>query len=158
MEKISKKILEATLEPYKRECRYLVEAEIDYPIGIGRFKIPNSFYAKEGISTGHFNATDMMICYNQLAYTFFADSLQKGLISEIGNSLKYSEEYQLKNSLITDMNNIKFHKPIDPKEFKGEIKLEKIIPKREDLIFFKTFFSFENGKVTGNIDLALLKH
>ena len=56
MIEISKEILDKVLEPYKTECQYLIKAESDYPITKGIFKIPHSFYTKEGVNSGHFNA------------------------------------------------------------------------------------------------------
>ena len=155
MIKISKEIIEKVFELYKVECQYLIKAELDYPIAKGIFKIPRSFYTKEGIESGHFNATDMMICYNQLAFAFFIDSIQRDLIQGIEKNLSLERRFQ--EGLIIGMNNIKFRKPINPKEFEGKIKLEKIIPKRDDLIFFNTSYDFENGKATGNVDLAFFK-
>ena len=120
MIEISKEILDKVLEPYKTECQYLIKAESDYPITKGIFKIPHSFYTKEGVNSGHFNATDMMICYNQLAFAFFIDSIQRNLIKEIEKNLSLERRFQ--EGLIIGMNNIKFKKSINPKEFGGNIE------------------------------------
>jgi len=158
MGKISNEVLDNVLEVYRPEYRYLTEANFDYPIAKGLFRIPMCVYINPPVPSSHFTLTELSFCYNQLSYAFFANSFQEGLIPEVGEiPLKEVKGHQLRNSFIVGMNNIKFKKPIDPKEFEGKITLEKIIPKRDDLIFFKTSYDFGNGKATGNIDLAFLK-
>ena len=158
MEKIQQITLDTMLESYKPEFRYLVKAKFQYPYAEGIFKIPKTAYGIEGKDTGHFTLIELGFCYNQLAYTFFAEAFEKGLIKEVEkSSLKKTKEYQLHSSFIIVLDNVKFWKQINPKKFQGQIKLEKIIQKRKDLIFFKTSYDFENGKATGEINLAFLK-
>lgn len=156
MRKIPDKTLERMLEVYKPSCRYLVGAKSNYPKGEGIFKIPSSYYLKD--NSGHFNAIETIMCYNQLAYTFFTDSLKKGLIPETGKitSKEFKEKYQLKNSFILKMDNVKFREMIDLENFKGEIRLNRIIS-RDNLIYFKTSYDFEKGKATGDIDLGFVR-
>ena len=156
MEKVSKTILDAVLENYKPECKYLIEASVDYPKMKGNFNIPCTFYAKN-YNSEHFNAIETIFCYNQLAYTGFAEFIFKGLISGLEKiSLDKFREHQLTKMLILKMDEIKFRKLIDPKEFEGVITLDRVI-NRNNLIFFKTSYDFENGEATGKVDLALLK-
>jgi len=148
--------LEYILGMYVPECRYLINAELEFPVGKGLFRIPKSFYAK---ATGHFNAVELIICYNQLAYVMFAEFIMHGLIPEFsGSSFEEFKRFRLlTNSFIVGMNNVKFRRPIDPREFKGQIRLEKVITKRNNSLYFlKTEYNFEDGKQTGNIDLAVV--
>ena len=72
------------LKPYRPRATYLRSAEItqfseealedsasdvSLVTGAGRFSIPESCYIDD---TGHFNAVEFNICYNQLAYVVFA--------------------------------------------------------------------------------------
>src|SRR5262245_56508099 len=72
------------LRPYRAHARYLKSAEITHVhdkavpqgrgkpssliTGMGRFSIPESCYIDH---TGHFNAVEFNICFNQLAYVVF---------------------------------------------------------------------------------------
>ena len=149
-------VLKEMLKPYYPECRYLIEAELDFPTIRGKFVIPKTFY---GAQSGHFNATELMMCYNQICYTFFAEAFGQGLVESVGKvSLEEFKKYQMGSCLIAKLNNIKFRKPIDPKNFFGELTLKRS-PRRNDLIFLATDFSFgdnNGGKATGDALLALI--
>lgn len=148
--------LEAMLKPYYPECRYLLKAELDFPIIKGIFSIPKTFY---GDQSGHFNATELMMCYNQICYTFFAESFDQGLVESVGRiSLEEFKTYQMGSCLIATLNNIKFRKPINPKNFFGELTLKKSL-RRNDFVFLTTDFSFRDnheGKATGEAMLTLV--
>src|SRR4051794_18927348 len=73
-------LLERLLAPYKPGCRYLLEATLGYPTdgrapfpddpsswvaARGRFAIPSSCYVD---ATGHLNAVEFNIAYDQLCY------------------------------------------------------------------------------------------
>ena len=49
-------------------------------VGKGRFSIPESCYIDD---TGHFNAVEFNICYNQLAYVLFAGVIDAGLMHKV---------------------------------------------------------------------------
>src|SRR5690348_5245638 len=80
---VSAALLENVLAPYKPHCRYLQRAHVvsgSERAGLpaskgtevsahGDFAIPESCYIAD---TGHFNAVEFNICYNQLAYTLLA--------------------------------------------------------------------------------------
>jgi len=153
--KIPKTTLNNILEVYKPNCRYLKDCEMNFPRAKGIFSIPKSAYVE---STGHFNAAELIICYNQLAYSFFAESSKQGLIKEVGIiPLNKFKENQLKNYFIVEMDRIKFRKLINPENFEGEIEL-KGIRKLRDILYLKTEYNFGNGSATGKINLASLTH
>ena len=149
--------LDAMLEAYKPECRYLVQAELDYITqeGKGLFRIPQTFYTQHELR--HLAAVELILCYNQLAYTMFADIAMHEGLPHIGKiPLEQFKQYQLENSFIVRMNNIRFKRPVNASEFQGKIKINKVIPKRgNDLVFFKTEFDIE-GKYVGEIDTAFV--
>lgn len=63
------------LDAYKEECIYLRNVYRDKAnrqelVTFGTFSVPESFYCKK---TGHFNAVEAMICFNQLALISLAD-------------------------------------------------------------------------------------
>jgi hypothetical protein len=154
---IQQETLDEVLKYYREEARYLKEAKLDYPEAIGKFQIPHSWYLADEIETGHFNAIDLIVCYNQLTFATFSEAIKLRLIE--GIDYEKFRETRLEAGLIIDMNNIKFHKPIDPREFSGVIKTNDVLEKRNgNLWIVKTQYDFDGGKATGYIDLAFLNN
>ena len=90
----------------------------------------------------------------------FAETGRQVLIKELGEvSSEEFRKYQLEKSLIVRINNVKFRRQIDAtKDFRGRIRINQVIQKRDaTLFFFKTNYDFEEGKATGEIELALVK-
>ncbi len=150
--------LHEMLEPYIPECRYLKEAELDFPEVRGKFSIPNPFYC---IGTGHFNAVEAIICYNQLGYTMVAEWIAQGLIGSAGQiPLEEYKKLQAQSSYIARIDKLKFSNPIDATDFYGMISLEKTL-RLKDTVFLSTKFKFwdENkGKATGSaLSVIVLK-
>lgn len=70
---IAEELLARVLEPYScKGCRYLIDAQYsateDSVLAYGNFTIGESAYIR---STGHFNAVELILCFNQLAYSAF---------------------------------------------------------------------------------------
>ena len=150
---IPQQTLDGVLDYYREECRFLKEAKLEYPEATARFQIPSPFYLREGIDTGHLNAIDLIICYNQLTLSLLAEISRRKLDTELP---KFTIP-ELSTLLIVSMSNVKFNEPIDPKEFQGKIRLNQVIPKKNNtLYFFKTSYDFGDGKATGEIDSALV--
>ena len=146
--------IDSALDAYKPEFRYLQEAELKFPEIKGKFSIPKSGYIQD---TGHLNAAELLICYNQLAYTFIAEAGRRELIPELGAlSERKFKEYQLNNMLIFGINNARFRKPIKPRDFEGKIVLDKTRRNGKNL-FFRTNYDFGQGSFTGEVDLALVR-
>lgn len=81
-EQIPEELLARVLEPYSyKGCRYLTDATYrasgDSMFATGNFSIPESVYIR---STGHFNAVELVLCFNQLAYSAFAPAVRHGEI------------------------------------------------------------------------------
>jgi FcoT-like thioesterase domain len=145
------------LLPYKTNCRYLKNVEFEEGEKIsakGSFSVPSSFYID---STGHLNAVEMNICYNQLCYYLLAKSIHLKLekISALSDwSLDTFWKHQLTNILIVKYS-ISFRGPIQPNEFQGMICLDKIF-KHDNSVMLKTTFSFhdKNGGLASGTALA----
>jgi len=151
MELVSETNLRRALEPYRPEAQYLVRAELDYPESRGLFKIPHSVYVADDFDTGHFNAIDMLICYNQLGFaTFLQASQQRDINLDFD---RFSNKF-FTNSLITRINNVRFKKLILGREFQGLFRIKKL--RDGKISTFKTSFDFGEGKITGDINLAYL--
>ena len=153
--KLSPTTLERVLSLYREECQFLKEAELSYPEIRGRFVIPQSFYLEPEIRTGHFNAVDMLICYNQLAFAFFGEAIKHKLILEF----PYEElkRMPIERAFIVGMDNVRFKEVIDPQEFEGKVTLLQVTPKKDKRLYFlRTEYNFSGGKAIGNIDLALV--
>ncbi len=155
---IKKSTLDAVLEPYyKPQAQYLKSAELEYPAITGVFEISQPCYVED---TGHFNAVDLLICYNQLSYAGFAEAKQMGIIPELGTvTLEEFKALQLKNMLIAHVDKMRFKEQISTlNQIHGTVKVEKVIPGRMNLpYFFKTTYNSENGKATGEIGLAIIR-
>ncbi len=150
-----KDILKEMTAPYVAECRYLKEAEVNHPVARGRFEIPKPFYC---VSTGHFNAVEAVICYNQLAYTAFATFFENGAIEQAGRiPLEGFKKLQAGSSYIARVSDMTFRRPIDASNFWGEFEISKVA-KRKNTIFFYTDFNFgddNRGAADGKALLAL---
>ena len=145
MEVIRQEILDTMLKPYYPKCRYLKKAEIDFPTMYSKLSIPETFY---GAASGHFNATEMMMCLNQMCYVFFAKSFEDGLVKSAGKiSLDEFVRHQMGDCYVAKLNNIKFRAEINPDDFVGEMSLKKS-PRRGNTVFVTTDFSFYYSKGT----------
>lgn len=167
--KIDDSILERTLIPYKRKKTiYLKEAYAEYVINDpdsepentarysvkGSFSIPESCYIDD---TGHFNAVEFNICYNQLMYISFAYTIDKGLISAFDLSLEEYYHKQLSNVYITHLESHYKH-VINPRNFHGVFKINKA-KKRQGLIMVDTDIEFSddgNGLAYGNVGVVIV--
>lgn len=102
----------------------------------GRFCIPNSCYIRD---TGHFNAVEFLICYNQLAYSTFGYMFQAGvfrngratrlppLCRELLATVSIERFFtqQLSSMLILKCTT-RFRDVIDAKDFRGTFSVERL--------------------------------
>lgn len=92
---VDRVMLEEILRPYRKNATYLKSAAVlrwfdkppsrqdkdqDLIVGRGTFEIPESCYIDD---TGHFNAVEFNICYNQLAYVLFGKCIQQGILQPL---------------------------------------------------------------------------
>jgi len=132
----------------------------------GRYCIPGSCYIQ---STGHFNAVEFLICYNQLAYVTFGhliaerqlDRLPRGRVSASCRaalealSIETFFANQLSSMFILKTET-RFKRVIDPSDFKGELFVRSVFY-RHGMLFTDTecrFTDSSGGEAEGNVLLA----
>jgi hypothetical protein len=148
-------LLQQVLLPYKPHCRYLLNAYLEHgaqaPAGgrsrsllvaaQGEFSIPESCYIAD---TGHFNAVEFNICYNQLAYFLLASCVQHRLEPLAQWSLEEYRRRQLGDFLIVQFSSA-FRKQMKSDRFTGRVEIHKVM-NRGGALFMKTYCRFEDGR------------
>jgi len=160
------------LKPYRRNARYLKGAEITqfsdvatgaWPdarlvTGCGRFGIPESCYIDD---TGHFNAVEFNICYNQIAYVVLGKCIEAGLMHRLRKDPRGIPTFadfkrnQLPAMLILSIES-RYFKQLNSREFTGELILSKFSFARGTwfLSTKMTFADDEGVKAKGAVLLA----
>ncbi|MFJ6074762.1 FcoT family thioesterase [Streptomyces sp. NPDC093065] len=124
-------LLARVLTPYRDNCQYLKSAEVvlgGSEEGVARalceFEIEESCYID---STGHFNAVEFNICYNQMFYYIAAKAVQDGLFAPFDRwSMQDYWDRQLPDILIAKLAS-SYRRGIHTSRFQGEITLEKVV-------------------------------
>ena len=164
VEEVSKELLEVVLAPYKSDCQYLKRALFHYPsddspvssLGFikGDFQIPESCYIDD---TGHFNAVEFNICYNQFFYILIAYLVQNRLLPEMDDwDLEIYQRRQLSDFLITRFSST-FRKPVNSNAFQGMLSINRCVARR-GLINVKTSCAFydEYGWSEGDVTVCVV--
>lgn len=157
-------LLAQVLRPYLPHCRYLRTAPvrlIDSALTVsGAFEISDSCYIDD---TGHFNAVEFNICYNQLSYYLIAKSIADGLLPVFdGWTLDDFWRLQRPSILITDFRST-FRNEMRGKKFNGSVTLTgaHALPKTkrwDPLIALHTtcrFWDADGGTCWGGARLAI---
>lgn len=116
------------LRPYRQACQYLTTAVLELapdrmPTVSGDFEIGDSCYIDD---TGHFNAVEFNMCYNQLAYYPIAKSVQEALLPAMRHwTIEDFWRLQLPDILITDFRST-FKRKMRGKPFSGSVSLTDI--------------------------------
>lgn len=174
---ISDAFLAKILTPYKDNAKYLrsarilhyYEPEFNTPITKeqddlvtieGRFSIPESCYIDD---TGHFNAVEFNICYNQLAYVLFGKCIQTGIFHKVvadweqrvNLSFDTFLKYQLSSMYIAKIEG-NFLKPLNSKAFGARLSITRILwTAQTAFVYTKICFSDAQGvKSKGGVLLA----
>ncbi|HAS45544.1 MAG TPA: hypothetical protein DCS93_33980 [Microscillaceae bacterium] len=161
--RIEEGFVQKVMKPYRANSTYLQSAEFVQQAGNelagltmeGTFNIPESCYIDD---TGHFNAVEYNICYNQIGYVFLGHCIKNGLIPALS---AYDEtsffEKQLSNILIVKIAS-SYKKPINPKQFYGTYGIKSTMVKSK-CVFLETYCNFYDdgvGKSQGEVLLAIL--
>ena len=140
--KIPKETVDKVLAVYYPNYKYLKEADIEYPIGKGKFLIEKTGYME---TLQHMTDVEAQLCLNQLCYVFFGqgviDKKWKGL-----ENLSFDEYLDLRkeNMFITESHK-KFKRETNPKEpFYGQIEVMNIKSKN-NLYVTKLNFSLNDS-------------
>lgn len=132
----------------------------------GRFRIPSSCYIQ---STGHFNAVEFLICFNQLAYTTFGYIIQEKILADLPDgrissvcraefgSLTIDQFFskQLSSMLILKTET-RFTRVIDANDFQAELAVQSLFY-RKGTTFAQTtcrFTDSQGGSADGTVLLA----
>lgn len=154
---------EKVLTPYFKHSRYLKRARFQQPESLdprglimsGEFSIPESCYIDD---TGHFNAVEYNISYNQICYVHLAHCIKNGLIPELSDyDMDTFWEKQLPNVLIAKLTS-SYQSQMNAKRFYGTYGIN-TIKKTSKCTFIKTYCHFHddgNGRSTGEVTLAIL--
>ncbi|SDR78981.1 FcoT family thioesterase [Corynebacterium timonense] len=162
------------LDPYKgTNTVYLGDATVELPTGDAvpseyaegervraraSFSIPEPCYID---ATGHFNAVEFQICYNQLMYLALAAAVRSGEVGLFrGWTMQDYLERQLPSILIQD-NNGHYSRPIDPTDFSAvfEIVGTDLSRLHKGIVKLHTAIAFEDpngGAASGEVRLALV--
>lgn len=127
-------LLRRVLQPYSgKGCDYLkamTAGPVDGSVrGAGEFAIAQSCYIDD---TGHLNAAEVIICYNQLLYALLAVSIRERLVPALAD--RTEQDYwarQLDGVLITRQS-ASFVRPVSPRAFRGEISFGQALTGRPD--------------------------
>ncbi|MFH9939107.1 FcoT family thioesterase [Streptomyces murinus] len=120
-------LLARVLAPYKEHCKYLRSVEVTASDGLSSarcaFAIPESCYIDD---TGHLNAVEVNIAYNQMMYYLVAKSVKEGLLTGFEDwTLDDFWRHQLPDILIARFA-ANFRRPVEPRRFTGEMEFRSV--------------------------------
>ncbi|WP_326553922.1 FcoT family thioesterase [Micromonospora sp. NBC_01813] len=157
---VAEDLLTEVLSCYKPHCRYLLSASVHGRRTEGRLAIPESCYIDD---TGHLNAVEVSICYNQLLYTALGAAVRDRTEPALAHwTLDDYWRRRLPDVLIVKSTN-EFRRPLDPRSFVGQLTIERVIARtlwvdREPLISIDTGFRFTDagrGLAVGTARVAI---
>jgi hypothetical protein len=168
---ISPSFIGEILRPYRPISRYLKEAVITHfrdkasegpaaTSGLitaeGKFAIEESCYIDD---TGHFNAVEFNLCFNQLAYYVIAASVKHRLIDAFANwDIDEYRRRQLPDILIAKMS-AQFARPVHGAAFDGWLDITKVSKSSKGHIFLTMEVAFtdkHDGFAEGEVTLAIV--
>lgn len=159
---ISEALVAKVLEPYSyKGCRYLLDARYRATeasiLAHGNFAIGDSAYIR---STGHFNAVELMICFNQLAYSAFAPAVLNEEIEVLrGWSIDDYYQHQLSSMLIRTATT-RFRRLINPTNFSARLTCQdfRIIERGLRYLLIPCAIEFSDGgggAASAEVELAV---
>lgn len=160
---IAEDLLARVLEPYSHKgCRYLRDAEsqasADTVLAHGNFSITESAYIR---STGHFNAVELVLCFNQLAYSAFAPAIANEVIPVFwGWTLDDYCKHQLSSMYIRTLSS-RFKRPINTEKFSAQLRCQnfQIVERTIRYLLVPCVIEFwdeHGGSASGEFELAAL--
>lgn len=163
---VSENILAHSLEPYAaKNCRYLNTMSATYSperwVGQGHFSITTSSYIRD---TGHFNAAEFIICFNQMFYALVAQGISEAAIPQLAHwDLEEFTQRQLPAIVIRN-NRSSFTDQLDSTSFYGFIEARDItlVNTRREYLSVSVDISFAESvdatkkPATGHVDIAIL--
>jgi hypothetical protein len=157
-------LLAQVLRPYKANCKYLKSASVsagaDRVTARCEFAIPESCYIDD---TGHLNAVEVNISYNQMMYYTVAKAVKEGLLEDFRSwTLDDYWRHQLPDILIARFAG-SFRRPINARSFSGEIEFQSVERRSpgggSPLIVADTSYRYwdsAGGRCDGEVKLAIV--
>ncbi|WP_446223084.1 FcoT family thioesterase [Nocardia sp. IBHARD005] len=156
-------LLARTMRPYvSKGTVYLERARAirrgDTVVGTGEFGIAEPCYI---VDTGHFNAVEFNISFNQLFYYTVAAAIRDKLIPELANwTLEDYWERQLPAILITRLAS-RFRRPIGSRAYTAELTIGRVEFRNRSRPVFVVqshieFADATGGCASGDIEIVLL--
>jgi len=160
---IAEDLLDRVLEPYSfKGCRYLLNATYkateDSVLAYGNFRITESAYIR---STGHFNGAELLVCFNQLAYSAFAPAIINEEIPVLrGWSITDYFDNQLPSMLIKTASQ-RFKRIINAEQFSARLLCKNFEVMDRSIRYLKVpcaieFWDGIGGAAYGEVELAAL--
>jgi hypothetical protein len=160
---IEENLLVRVLEPYAyKGCRYLQDASYkatpDAVLAYGNFSINEPAYIR---STGHFNAVELIMCFNQLAYSAFAPAILNEEIPVLrGWSISDYFDLQLPSMLIKNTAS-RFKRIIHAQKFSARLLCQDFEVVDRKLRYLSIgcaieFWDEYGGAASGEVELAAL--
>lgn len=166
-------LLARTLAPYRPHCRYVRAARVTAPdpprpphpddpgswLRIdGDCAIGESCYIDD---TGHFNAVEFNLTYNQLFYLLLAQTVAAGLLPELRHwQVADFCRHQLPDVLIVELRS-RFHAAMAARRFAGWVAITRVLARpRRQLLLLKTrcgFAGTDGGSSDGQVTIALVR-
>ncbi|MEE3062912.1 MAG: FcoT family thioesterase [Actinomycetota bacterium] len=156
-------LLDRTMTPYvRKDTVYLKQATVvrrgEIIVGSGDLGFDHSCYIEE---TGHFNAVEFVISYNQLIYFTLAASVRDQLIPELsGWTMDDYWQRQLPSVLISKMTT-RFRQPINSRSYRGVLRIIDIEFRNRSrpLLAMQTTIEFTDdggGSALGEVEIVLV--
>ena len=160
---IAADLLSRVLEPYSyKGCRYLLDAQYtataDSILTYGNFTIQECAYIRD---TGHFNAVELVLCFNQLVYSAYAQGIVNEDISALrGWSIEDYYQNQLPNILIKSTSS-RYKRQINPQKFSACLHTHDLHVVERTFRYLQLsntieFWDDNGGSATGNFEIAIL--
>jgi hypothetical protein len=156
-------LLMRTMQPYAgKGCVYLKRSSVSMrsglAVGSGDFSIAESCYIED---TGHFNAVEFNISYNQLFYYTLAECIRDGLLPQFsGWTLTDYWPRQLPNILIHRMSS-SYSRAIDSRSYRGVMTITDIGFRNNSrpLVTVETHVEFTDdngGRAAGDVSIVIV--
>ncbi|WP_280399513.1 FcoT family thioesterase [Nocardia carnea] len=156
-------LLTRAMRPYARtDTVYLKRAHAarrgESVVGVGEFAIDRSCYIAD---TGHFNAVEFTISYNQLFYYTMAVAIRDRLIPELADwSMDDYWARQLPSVLISRFGS-RYRRPIDSRWYTAELTVREVSFRNRSrpLYALRTGVEFADaagGSAVGDIEIVLV--
>lgn len=148
---LPRELLARVLRPYRSIAQYVLDAECEHPDD-GRQPHPDdpdSWIAIESNcsiqascyidDTGHFNAVELNIAYNQMLYAGLAAVAEYRLLDALRHwDREAFFRHQLPDVLIVDYH-ARFPRPLTPRAFRGRFEIREVLQKpHKQMVLLRT--------------------